>query len=261
MSVKIMTSVFDSASLGPTHRLIMLALADHADDAGRCYPSIGRIAARTGLSIRAVQSNIRQLCEMGNITINFGVGPGGSNVYFVSVAPDDVHDMTPAPHAPPAADAPRSSCAGGVHMTALPPAGAAPKPSRTIIEPSEKNARAQEEVLSILCEVVPEGTAKAFIEHRRGKSKLTANAARIMVKKLISHPDPVSVFEASIMNGWTGIFPDKTHTQPKGNRHHERLATDHAIHRLADGLAEGSVSLGTENRDPLFGIRRGPQQG
>lgn len=33
----------------PTTKLILLALAEHADSNGRCWPSIGRLAALTGL--------------------------------------------------------------------------------------------------------------------------------------------------------------------------------------------------------------------
>ncbi|PHQ71452.1 MAG: hypothetical protein COB97_01995 [Paracoccus sp.] len=44
MSVRIMSAVFESRELGSTARLILLALADHADDEGRCYPSIARLS-------------------------------------------------------------------------------------------------------------------------------------------------------------------------------------------------------------------------
>ena len=50
MSIRIMAAVFESKTLGPTERLVMLALADHADDDGKCYPSVLRLCERTGLS-------------------------------------------------------------------------------------------------------------------------------------------------------------------------------------------------------------------
>ncbi|WP_273688435.1 helix-turn-helix domain-containing protein [Ketogulonicigenium vulgare] len=129
MSVKIMSAIFDSETLGPTERLIMLSLADHADDNGRCYPSIARLCQRTGLKERAVQTNIRTLSAAGYITIIPGGGKGRPNLYFV--------------RANPAADAPRSKCTPAYddiqtpHMTTSNPAGDAPEPSGTIIEPSE----------------------------------------------------------------------------------------------------------------------------
>src|SRR5690606_40080416 len=81
MSVKIMSAVFESETLAPTERLIMLALADHADDTGRCYPSISRLGRRTGLSERAVQTNIRKLVNQGYIRVIAGGGKNNTNVY------------------------------------------------------------------------------------------------------------------------------------------------------------------------------------
>lgn len=131
MSVKIMSAVFDSQTLAPTERLIMLALADHADDEGRCYPSISRLCNRTGLSERAVQTNIRKLQEQGYIRIIPSAGKSGANVYFVS--------PTPAADAPPAGNAPRSRCTTPPQEVRPTPAADAPKPSGTIIEPSKED--------------------------------------------------------------------------------------------------------------------------
>lgn len=137
MSIRLMSAIFKSETLGPTERLVMLALADHADDDGRCYPSIARLRQRTGLSERAVQTNIRKLVDQGYIRIIPGGGKGNPNLYFVS--------------ANPAADAPRTKCTPAADAPQTPqemrpnPAADAPEPSRTTIEPSrggEEGARA-----------------------------------------------------------------------------------------------------------------------
>jgi len=196
MSVKVMSAVFDSKTLGPTERLIMLALADHCDDAGRCYPSNARLCERTGLSERAVRTNIRALEDAGYLTVQVGVGQGGANVYHVR--PEGGQQM------PPAANAPGSKCRGGGQQMPLGGAADAPKPSRTIIEPSS-NARAA------LCAVLSDDMADAFIAHRKAKrAKLTDHAAELIAAKLRGHPNPDAVVEQSIMNGWTGVFPEKT---------------------------------------------------
>jgi hypothetical protein len=137
MSIKLMSAVFESKTLGPTERLIMLVLADHADDEGKCYPSVSRIKDRTGLSERAVQTNIKKLIDQGYIRVDFGGGKSKSNLYFVSAnpaadapyevkqTPQQMHPLRPNPAADaanPAADAAN-------------PAADAPKPLRTIIEP------------------------------------------------------------------------------------------------------------------------------
>ncbi|MDB6454729.1 helix-turn-helix domain-containing protein [Falsirhodobacter sp. 20TX0035] len=130
MSIKIMSAVFESETLGPTQRLIMLALADHADDSGRCYPSIARLCQRTGLGERAVQNNIRALVEAGYISIVPNAGQGLANLYFVR--------PTPAPDAPPHEVHPRTTCTSTPASRSKTPAPDAPKPSRTTTEPSEE---------------------------------------------------------------------------------------------------------------------------
>jgi len=131
MSIRVMAAVFELPDMGPTHRLIMLALADHADDAGRCYPSLDRLAKRTGLSLRAVRSNLRQLEADGQIRTDPQGGPMGCNLYFVT--PQPRQEM------PPAGDAPGISRRKPRQEMPPTPAGDAPEPSLNIKEPTETN--------------------------------------------------------------------------------------------------------------------------
>jgi hypothetical protein len=54
MSIRVMSAVWE-LDLPQNEKLILLAMADHADDRGVCYPSVGRIAWKSGYSDRAVQ--------------------------------------------------------------------------------------------------------------------------------------------------------------------------------------------------------------
>lgn len=136
MSVRVMSLVWENPDLSATDKIVMLSLADHADDEGRCYPSINRLVARTGLKIRTVQTAIKRLEQGGYLIIELNAGKRGTNLYTVI--------PTPAVDAPPqemhpAADAPtpRTRCTPT-------PARDAPEPSVTINEPSEEDkARAQ----------------------------------------------------------------------------------------------------------------------
>ncbi len=103
MSVKIMSLIFETECLKPTKRLILLALADHANDEGECYPSIERLCLRTGLGERTVQNNIRQLTEAGFLEIETGGGRKNCNLYRIKTP----HIFTKTPQQMhPAADAP-----------------------------------------------------------------------------------------------------------------------------------------------------------
>jgi hypothetical protein len=59
MSIRVLTQVWDSDRLKGTELLVLLCLADYANDEGICWPSIGKIAMRTRQSPR----NARRLIE------------------------------------------------------------------------------------------------------------------------------------------------------------------------------------------------------
>lgn len=194
MSVKVMSAVWEREDLDASERLVLLSLADHADDDGVCYPSIARLCKRTSLAERTVQGTVKRLTQRGLLVVEYGGGRNGTNRFTVRA--------NPAADAPPQQMHPRRKCATPPQMTAKNPAADAPKPSRTTIEPSN-NVRA------VLCAVLKPETADAFIEHRAAKrAKLTARAAELIVKKLAGHTAPDAVVEHSIMNGWTGVFPE-----------------------------------------------------
>jgi hypothetical protein len=218
MSVKIMSAIFDSKTLGPTERLVMLALADHADDQGRCYPSNARLCDRTGLSERAVRQNIRALESSGYLSVHIGAGQSGSNVYIVR--PQGGQEM------PPAGNAPGTSCTPPRHL--VPDRGApdAPKPSGTIKEPSV----VREELAPLLGYELADG----FIAHRKAlKAPLTPHAARLLAKKLAECADPRAEAERSIVNGWKSVFPEtkKTAAPVLGFSDEERQRRELAFQR------------------------------
>ena len=141
-----MSAVFESQTLPPTERLIMLALADHADDDGRCYPSIQRLCQRTGLSERAVRTNLRALEKSGYVRTKKGGGRGGTSLYYISANPaayapfkaEKGHLVPGAADAPPAADAGEKG-----HLVPVKGAADAPEPSGTTIEPAAQPREAQ----------------------------------------------------------------------------------------------------------------------
>lgn len=65
MSVKVMSYVWDIPSFKGSDKLVMLCLADHADDQGICWPSIDTISRKSGVSATTVKSTLKKL-ESGN---------------------------------------------------------------------------------------------------------------------------------------------------------------------------------------------------
>lgn len=69
--------------------LVMLALADHADEDGYCYPGIEKIAKKCRISGRSVQRHIKEMEERGELKVDIGRGisvqGGATNRYRITV--------------------------------------------------------------------------------------------------------------------------------------------------------------------------------
>jgi DNA-binding transcriptional MocR family regulator len=247
MSIRVMSRVWDSGPDNATECLLLLALADYCDDAGECYPSIAGLARKSRMSERGVQTVMRRLQAAGWVEIEVGGGRRNCNLYRVKTPQQSAEN--------PAPGAPRTRCTPHMNAetpqeSARNPAPGAPEPSRTIIEPSKKSAREAGDILEALCHALSEPVAGDFIAHRRTKrSPLTLKAAQLIAKKLAMHPDPDSVVEESIANGWTGVFPESVNSQNQnggqyGNGNHDaRRATAHRSAHRADAALEQIARL------------------
>lgn len=81
-----MAGVWELPGLSPTLRLLLLALADHANDDGVCWPSYRTLEARVGLSGRQLRRLIGEAESEGYITRRRGGrGPGDVTHYTLTV--------------------------------------------------------------------------------------------------------------------------------------------------------------------------------
>lgn len=142
MSIKLMTIVWD-LDLPPGEKLVLLALADQANDDGvNCWPAVSTICKRSGQGERTVRRALSDLESKGHLTRHHR--DGGSTQYHVH--PCQIG--TPAETAP-------------LPKTTPTPAKLAPKTSRTI-KPKKDSARATR---------IPEGFAPSM----SGKTKSTVD--------------------------------------------------------------------------------------
>jgi len=85
MSIRLMSLVFDNQCLSTTEKIIMLSLADHANDEGRSiYPSQSRIAKKTSLTRETVNRHVQALMDKGYL-IDKGYRQDRSNVLEVAI--------------------------------------------------------------------------------------------------------------------------------------------------------------------------------
>jgi Helix-turn-helix domain len=76
-----------AATLPAIEKLVMLCLADHADNSGRCWPSIERIGELCGVHRSSVMRSIKALAKGGHISILRTLGR--PNHYWVQALDSD----------------------------------------------------------------------------------------------------------------------------------------------------------------------------
>lgn len=180
MSIKIMQEVWQSAPVSGGTLLVLLAIADSADETSRtCFPGIENLAHKARLSERQVKRVIAELTDLAIIHVDRNASPFKTNLYRIS----DPHlwcgsdNMSPTPMGRPCHprwDAHVTS--DGTPMS--------PKPSVTSEEPSD---RAREELFLFPEETQPkrqDQTSDQFetfwkvYPRKEGKKKARENFAR-----------------------------------------------------------------------------------
>lgn len=129
MSVRVMTEVW-ALDLPDSQKIVLLALADSANDEGFCWPSMASLARKCSKGERTVQGVIKQLVEAGHLTRKEVLGKGCQ--YIVHPRRDCAPQQ---PH-------PRKDCARPPQSLRDTPAAAADKPSKNHQEPSKDSASA-----------------------------------------------------------------------------------------------------------------------
>ncbi|ONI92646.1 hypothetical protein ALI22I_02560 [Saccharothrix sp. ALI-22-I] len=107
MSIRVMTWVWEHAEAAGTDLLLLLAIADSADDQGRnAWPSVADLSRKTRLDERTVQRRLKRLHGQGHVTIE----PGGGrrrNRYTIPMASAPASPQAPPPRDHPTAPSDR----------------------------------------------------------------------------------------------------------------------------------------------------------
>jgi hypothetical protein len=195
MSVRVMTQAW-ATELPAGEKLVLLALADCANDEGKCWPGLASLCRKTGRCKRSLQESLRILDKSGHITRTENPGKGMNY---------EVH--------PVAKSAPVADHATGSKKTCKPVAKSAPKPSRTVIA-SEAKASSARRAAYPPPPGVPFEVWSDYLKLRQAKrARMSDTAYRRQIAKLTQladdgHP-PGEVVAQSVEHGWTGFFPLK----------------------------------------------------
>lgn len=209
--------------LPPGEKLVLLALADQANDEGKqCWPSVDTIGHRSGQGERTVRRALASLESQGHLTRQHR--DGTSTQYHVH----------PCQNGSPVKSAP-------LPKTTKTPAKLAPKPSRTTNEglANAKPIRAfRRKDWPAIPDWMPAEPWNGFIEMRRRNGNMpTDRAVGLMIGKLerwrAQGHDPGVILDNSTVSNWRGLF------EPKD---------DHGRHPTASGFSR------TAEPDPLLAM-------
>ncbi len=150
MSIKAMNWAWDQV-LPVAHKIVLVALADHADNDGVCWPGLASIEEKTGVKKRTLIKVVQSLEADGLIKVERrkgGQGKQETNRYFLDLRNERLNAEPGAPDAPGSPGA--NSSDPGANLGTLEVQTVAPgttKNVRTTIEPSiEPSARARGEI-------------------------------------------------------------------------------------------------------------------
>src|SRR5262245_39475872 len=99
MSIKVSTEVWQGSRNKSGNLLVLLALADHADDRGIAWPGIPLLAHKARLSERHTRRCLKQLVASGELEILPNQAPSGKALYKIrldQLNPDNLSRGTSA---------------------------------------------------------------------------------------------------------------------------------------------------------------------
>jgi hypothetical protein len=218
-----MARVWEHSAQSGTHLLMLLAIADFADDDGRAYPSVGTLATKCRMKPRNANVILAALKASGELSVIAGQGPNGANVYIVRLKSDGVQSIAGVQER------------AGLQSLALTPAKACSPPckglpdtpakacSQTTNEPSENHqeppkARKRAAAFDAAAIELPQWLDRELWvswvadrkERRKTITRLAAvgHLAKLDELRQAGHA-PAKVIGASIENHWTALYAPK----------------------------------------------------
>jgi hypothetical protein len=120
--------------LTSAEKFVLVALADRADEAGICWPSLADIARRCCVSERHARTILRSIEAAGHVSTQRSAGPGGANRFRVH---PQIPTASPDPRIIPGIPRPSTRKRGSPSTGSLVPPPPDPRIRQTFREPSK----------------------------------------------------------------------------------------------------------------------------
>jgi len=245
MSLTHMAAAWQS-SLPPTDRLVLLALADWADKAGRCWPSVPQLAVKTGIHERTVRLAILRLESGGYLQRRSIIGKGTR--YRLNAGAEPTPGVAPTPGVTPTP---------GVEPTpGVTPCTPGVTPTNTPVKPQErKKTTSSPSVRAVAIDPypMPEGCdpqawADFLAARKRKRLPNTASAHKTLIDDLTRHataewPWPRLIALAA-GKGWASVRNPDREDHPNGRYGNGPRANDVAGPRrgYATDMLEAAIA-------------------
>jgi hypothetical protein len=212
----------------PTAKLVLVALADFADEAGLCWPRVSVLVEMTCLSERTVRTAIATLTAAGLIVTDQAVGRGNTSKYRlgINLSPEKVREMQVLQDAEKVQLLPEKVQLLPQKVQLLPEKVQElhPEPPLTIKNhhepPKTRAARAVASVPEVVLPAwLPPDAWADWCDYRTKKDRRswTQKAAELTIREIGNlngqGQDPRALIEQAIMRGWQGIYPLKTQSR------------------------------------------------
>ncbi|MFZ3484257.1 helix-turn-helix domain-containing protein [Sphingomonas sp. 3-13AW] len=240
MSIRIMSAVW-ALPLADSEKLVLLALADCANDDGVCWPSIAALVRKCSKSDRTIQAAIKSLAAAGHLSRL--ERPGKGVLYTIHPTPEAA---SPPKRLPPETVAPTPEAASDKpSRTPITSSDASHPTRRTHPAPAGKPGSAGSADGQSAAPVAkrrwpkdmppPAGVTEdqwaGYIDHRKAKrNTLTPRAYELLVDKLDKHATadwpPGRIVDLMVERGWLSFelpwLTNATENRNAQRPHHER---------------------------------------
>jgi len=220
----------------PSQKLVLLSLADRANEENCCFPSVARLENDTCLNRKTIMESIKKLEIMGLISIEKSTGKGNK---YQLIGVENRHEIINKP-VPKTTPVPKTVLVPETGQQPVPKTGqgstkngtgTSPK-NGTLIYQSNLSSNLPTEsrkYKSIDLENLPDQinaeSAKGFIDHRKLiKKPLTQRAFDMAMKEALKAGEvgltANEIIDRTVMKGWRGIDlsyfkNDQRHSKPQ----------------------------------------------
>lgn len=236
MSMSLMAKAMNIKVGNPIRKLVLLKLADNANDKGECWPSYQHIAEACETSRRSVIAHIDTLRMLGFVqkVCRSGEKGNSSNVYILTLggadaslpselfAPDGGERISPlsenySPEVVQEIHYPGASGSLSPGESLAPRTSHYSEPVREPVKTNPLPLSGKKTKFKPLAEKPENVSADVWgdwVEHRREiRHPLTPTTCKRIKSMLENHVNPDAVINLSIERGWQGLFPEKI-TEP-----------------------------------------------